>query len=206
MKSQEDDKRQITAVFGASLTGDFLPVQLIYKGTTPRCLPAVPFSRDWHITFSHNHWANELTILDYIDKILVPYISKKRLKLKLPPKYPALVIFDQFKGQLTDQVFEKLHKNNFRVLVPANCTDRLQPLDVSVNKAAKKFMRGQFQDWYSQQICKKLTEDMPMVPVDLKLSIIKPIGAKWLMGLYDYLKSKPEIMVNGFRGAGIVVD
>ncbi len=30
-----DDKRQITAVFCGSLIGDFLPVQLIYKGTTP---------------------------------------------------------------------------------------------------------------------------------------------------------------------------
>ena len=34
-----DDKRQITAVLAGSLAGDFLPPQLIYKGTTPRCLP-----------------------------------------------------------------------------------------------------------------------------------------------------------------------
>ena len=36
-----DDKRQITAVFAGSLTGDFLPPQLIYKGTTCQCLPTV---------------------------------------------------------------------------------------------------------------------------------------------------------------------
>lgn len=29
-----DDKCQITVVFAGSLTGDFLPPQLIYKGTT----------------------------------------------------------------------------------------------------------------------------------------------------------------------------
>ena len=34
-----DDKRQITAVFACSLAGPFLPIQLIYKGTTARCLP-----------------------------------------------------------------------------------------------------------------------------------------------------------------------
>lgn len=34
-----DDKRQITGVFAGSLAGDFLPVQLIYQGTTPRCIP-----------------------------------------------------------------------------------------------------------------------------------------------------------------------
>ena len=50
-----DDKRQITAVFAGSLTGDFLPPQLIYKGTTKRCLPALNFPSQWHITYSHNH-------------------------------------------------------------------------------------------------------------------------------------------------------
>ena len=42
--SATDDKRQITAVFMCSLSGNFLPIQLIHKGTTPRCLPSsVPF-------------------------------------------------------------------------------------------------------------------------------------------------------------------
>ena len=38
-----DDNRQITAVFAGTLCGDFLPPQLIYKGTTHRCLPTVVF-------------------------------------------------------------------------------------------------------------------------------------------------------------------
>ena len=33
------DKRQITAVFAASLLGEFLPPQLNYEGKTKRCLP-----------------------------------------------------------------------------------------------------------------------------------------------------------------------
>ena len=32
-------KRQLTAVFGCSMSGDFLPPQLIYQGKTKRCLP-----------------------------------------------------------------------------------------------------------------------------------------------------------------------
>ena len=66
-----DDKRQITAVFAGSLTGDFLPPQLIYKGTTQRCLPTVSFPPEWHITFSENHWSNERTMKAYIEKILM---------------------------------------------------------------------------------------------------------------------------------------
>jgi len=37
------DKRQITAVFCGTMTGDFLPVQVIYKGKTPRCHPRFGF-------------------------------------------------------------------------------------------------------------------------------------------------------------------
>ena len=33
-----DDKRQITAIFACTLSGKFLPIQLIYQGTTPKCL------------------------------------------------------------------------------------------------------------------------------------------------------------------------
>ena len=39
----DTDKRQITAVFCGSLVGDFLPVQLIYKGKTQRCHPLYDF-------------------------------------------------------------------------------------------------------------------------------------------------------------------
>ena len=200
-----DDKRQITAVFGGSLTGDFLPIQLIYQGTTKRCLPTVEFPRDWHVTFSHNHWANEETMIDYLQKILIPCVDNKRKLLKLRDDYPALVLFDHFSGQMTESVLKLLDENHIhRVVIPANCTDRLQPLDVSVNKAAKEFLRRKFHDWYAQKICTQLEEEQPIAPVDLRLSVVKPVGAKWMVELHDYFKAKPEIIVNGFKGAGIV--
>ena len=80
-----------------------------------------------------------------------------------------------------DNIFALLEDNHVLVAVaPANCTDRLQPLDVSINKAAKEFLRGQFQEWYSEQICRQLQEGNESVPqpVDLRMSIIKPLGAK----------------------------
>jgi len=63
-------------------------------------------------------------------------------------------------------------------IVPANCTDRLQPLDLSVNKAAKGFLRRKFNSWYSDQICDQLRRGIkPAKSVDLRLSIVKPLGA-----------------------------
>ena len=69
----KDDKRQITAAFRCSIAGDFLPPQLIYQGKTERCLPHYSFPNDWHVTSTLNHWSNEDTTRDYIEKIILPY-------------------------------------------------------------------------------------------------------------------------------------
>lgn len=88
--------------------------------------------------------------------------------------------------------------------MPANCTDRLQPLDVSVNKSAKEYLRRQFQQWYSDQVCNQLNKKESVNPVSLQMAVVKPLGAKWLIGLYEYFKSKPDIIINGFKEAGLL--
>ena len=108
-----DDKRQITAVFGATLSGEFMCPQLIYKGTTTKCLPSVCFPRDWHVIFTENHWSNENSMEDYLDKILLPYIDKKRSDNKLDKTHPALVFYDTFRGQCTQKIFKNLKKIMF---------------------------------------------------------------------------------------------
>lgn len=123
-----NDKRQITAVLGGSLAGDFLPVQLVYQGKTNRCLPRISFPSDWHITCTPNHWCNEKTVQDYIEQIIIPYVLKKKNDLGLPITHPALVIFDEFNGQTTDNILKLLTDNHiYYVIVPPNTTDRLQP-------------------------------------------------------------------------------
>ena len=42
----KDDKRQLTAVLAGTLHRDFLPSQIIYQGTTPRCLPKYEFPKN----------------------------------------------------------------------------------------------------------------------------------------------------------------
>ena len=70
--------------------------------------------------------------------MILPYIEKTRQEMKLRSDYPALVIFDVFRGQTVDEVYELLEQNHMYVVkVPSNCTDRLQPLDLSVNKPTK---------------------------------------------------------------------
>ena len=69
------DKHQITAVFCGSLTCDFLPVQIIYKRKTECCHPCFAFSSGWPITHSPKHWSTEVTMLQYVERILT-YVVK----------------------------------------------------------------------------------------------------------------------------------
>ena len=132
------DKCQITAVLGCSLSGEFLPPEVIYSEKRPICLPSASYPKKWHITFTDNHWANERITIDNINKILLPYVQETRLKLSHLPNHAALVIFDRFKGQCTLNILKLLSDNNIHIaIVPTNTTDRLQLLVISVNKAVK---------------------------------------------------------------------
>ena len=119
---------------------------------------------------------------------------------------PPLAIFDVFKAQQTEDILALLEKHNIHVVrILANCTDRLQPVDLSVNKSVKEFMRSKFKEWYAAQVLKQLDEGADNIAlVDLKLSTLKPRGARWLISMYDYLKEHYSITVNGFKAAGIL--
>ena len=87
-------------------------------------------------------------------------------------------------------------------MVPPNYTDLLQQLDVSVNKAVKNFLRQQFENWYATQVFQQFKRGDNSA-VDLKMSVVKPLGAQWIIDAINYLKRNPNIVINGFRSTGI---
>ena len=96
------------------------------------------FPSDWHITHTDNHWSNESTTVDYLQLIIILYMERTQKDLGLDAQHPALVTFDTFKGQCTSNVLQILKDHYILyITVPNNCTDRLQPLDLRVNKAVK---------------------------------------------------------------------
>ena len=108
---------------------------------------------------------------------------------------------------MTEEVFSLLQKkkNNIHELkVPANCTDRLQPMDVCVNKSVKDFMCNKFQPWYTSVVKKQLNQGIEHAPADLTMSVVKPLGARWLVSLHNYLQENNSIVNNGFKAAAIM--
>ena len=149
-----DDKREITALFAGAADGSFLPPQLIYGGKTDRSHPqGIQFPHEWNITHNDNHWSNETSMLEYLEKVIKPYKDKTIQELGLHDDQRMIVLFDVFRAHRVQSCKEWLASNNVEyVCVPANCTDKLQPMDLAVNKPFKHVMKTEFIAWYSDQV------------------------------------------------------
>ncbi len=202
-----NDKRQVTAVLCGNLMGDFLPVQIVYKGKTPRCHPHYEFPMDWDITHSPRNWSTEQTMLEYIDNIICPYVEGVCERLNC--NSAALVIIDNFKDQITPAC--RLDSANIHTcLLPPNTTNRLQPLDVSVNKPFKDFLQRKFDEWYAYQVTQQLKErseedieEYGLEPINLSMARMKEVSGNWLVEAADYISQNPSCLVNGFIKTGI---
>ena len=127
------DKQTITTTFAKSIRGDFLPMQLIYGGKTKKCLPHFKFPEKFSLSYNETHYSNEKEACTFIEEILKPYIKQVIKHDNLPIDQTALIIMDVFKGQVTPMVLDLYKESNIVVVLgPANMTNHLQPLDLTV--------------------------------------------------------------------------
>ena len=75
----------------------------------------------------------------------------------LEENHPCIAIFDVFRGQQIPAYYQLLEKKNINhINVPTNCTDKLQPLNLTGNKPLKDEMKECFQVWYAEEVKKQI--------------------------------------------------
>ena len=87
---------------------------------------------------------------------------------------------DVFTGQMTTAVLDAFKEAEISIVnVPANMTKYYQPLDLTVNGYAKRFLKRKFIEWYSGQVKSQLDKNISIedVQVGLQLTKLKPIHA-----------------------------
>ena len=104
------DKRTITATFSITMDGQFLPMQIIYGGKTSKSIPRVSFPVGFLDSVNPKYYSNEEESLKMMEHIVIPYVQKQSNTLKLDAEYPAMLLMDIFKGQMTDPVKEILRE------------------------------------------------------------------------------------------------
>ena len=182
-------------------------MQLIYQGKTNHCHPiGTEFPEGFNITHTKNHWSNEDKVIEHLESIIFPFAKSNRAELDLEKEQKCMLIFDVFKAQCTQRVFDLIDENHcVTVFVPENFTHAFQPLDLAINNVAKSFLKSKFSEWYSKEIAKALDkgQDIHEVKVDTTLTVMKPIHAQWIIGLYDRLRNDVELTKKSFKEAGI---
>ena len=203
------DKRNITLTFVVSLAGEFLPLQIIYGGKTAASLPrGFQFLAGFCLSQNPKHWSNEQETLKLIDEVITPYAVRKRAELQLATTQKVLVIWDVFRGQMTEEIKKKLQSLHMELVpVPANMTHFFLPLDLTVNGSAKQYMRKQFITYYSDAVKQQLDSGKQLedVEVDFRLTTIKPLHAQWLVNMYNFFTTEKgaQIIAKGWKKAGI---
>ena len=136
-------------------------MQFIYGVKTNQSLLRYQFPKEFSLNVNKKHYSNE---------VILPYVNKERQKMNRPNQV-ALVIFDVFRGQITDDVLKLFKQNHTDVFVPANMTGILQPLNLTVNGFAKKFYKKKFNHWYMEHIMKQLDDRKSIEKIDAKLQL-----------------------------------
>ena len=146
------DKRSITDTFIVTLDGQFLLMQLIYGGETLKRLPNFEFPDSFSLSVNPKLFSNTQESIKVVTEIVVPFVENQRKELQKPDQ-AALLILGVFCGQITEDVTSLWQKHNILLLlVPNNMTHMFQPLDLTVNKHCKTFLKNLFSEWYSRQI------------------------------------------------------
>ena len=187
MYVQQSEKNRITAVLCCTAAGKLLPPFVIFKGKTLRPLKNVKIPGGVVCTTQEKAWMDENGMIKWIEKVWSPYVSSK----------PALLSLDTFSAHFTKKVMDAFAKCNTTLLaIPGGCTSVLQPLDISINKPFKSYLR---QLW-----CQHMVDEAEKGVTTKITPASKSQMLEWIKEANDRVESKPNTVKKSFEVAGIV--
>ena len=85
---------------------------------------------------------DEAMMLEWIDLVWEPTMEGRR----------ALLVLDSFLAHITPAIKKRFKEiNTVPVVIPGGCTSKVQPLDVSLNKPFKSYVRCYWLDYILEQ-------------------------------------------------------
>ena len=216
----QDDKRQITALVGLTLEGELLPLQLIFQGqehdrSQHKAVPVLDSTLSqrvtyagWHLTQTPNHWSSQISMRDYVDYVVVPFVKTKRQKYNCPDS-PALLLFDcwsvhksvEFLGWMKTE-----HPDFHVIFIPAGCTGKAQPADVIVQRPLKCEITNQYLQWTTELLTADLhshTDDVPTCEIDSSAGTLKPKLVEWAFNAWNQLRERQAMIAKGWAKIGL---
>lgn len=193
------EKRQFTIMQLVNAAGDVGPPQMIVEGKGKRVVNSITEEQrkplvdiGGTITSSPNHWSNNDTMREWLDDLFVPYLKKQESARRAregggsaPTNADMphhIILLDCWYGH-TDLDFRAYIRRRYPWLhllfVPANCTSKLQPCDVAVQRPFKAGVAASFR----QSIRRTYEEGMQQPGAAPKAVIKSMLAIPFLRGL-----------------------
>ena len=135
-----------TAVLAVTLSGEKLKPMVVFKGRpSGRIARGIatrrqPLPTTLEYAVQDNSWADGRVMMEWVDKCLTPHLRDRNNR--------ALIILDTYSAHLTERFRSALSALNCDIVyIPGGLTPMLQPLDISVNKPIKDYIRDSYSRW-----------------------------------------------------------
>ena len=149
-----------------------------FKAKSERILKIKYKENDVIITKQANAWMDYTLMMNWICKVLLKYTEGRH----------ALLVFDTFKGHLKEEVFAKLTENNISyVVIPSGHSNKIQPLDVCLNKPFKTCICGAWGEYMVKQA--QQSTGASSIPTLSRTEIIQ-----WVVAANDCLSSQEDMV------------
>ena len=75
-----------------------------------------------------------------------------------------------------------------------------QTAQIGFSQWTKASLKASFSSWYADQVQEQQGDHQL---IDMRLSVLKPFGARWFIKAFQHVADNPDIITNGFSSAGI---
>ena len=185
VKTTGNEKTHYTVALACLADGSKLPPMLIFKRKT---IPKEKLPSGVVVHVQEKGWMDEDGMGMWLNKIW----SRRPGGLL---RKPSLLVWDQFRAHTTDTIKRKMKQLNTTIaVIPGGLTSQLQPLDVSLNKPFKSFMREEWGQWLAAG-----NHEVTATGRIKRPSIAQV--CEWVKRSWD--RVKPETVVKAFKKCGI---
>ncbi|KAJ3005260.1 hypothetical protein NUW54_g4424 [Trametes sanguinea] len=207
-----DEKRQMTVVVASSLSGEILPFQLVWGGTTDVSLPSklAPHRQEADelgFVYAHGdtrHWSSKETTKKWIAEVLDPYFDRQREQdEELSDNSKGLLVIDVWPVHIAKSLPDDFlpwmrvsHKNMIIIFIPGGCTGFFQPVDVGLQRIVKHIVKRAAVNFLVASATRKLMagEKAADIALPTDLPTLRNASVAWLLDAYNYLKARPDIV------------
>lgn len=182
VKTTGHEKTRFTVVLTCLANGNKLPPMIVFKRKT---LPkGAAFPSGVLVRAQENGWMDDTLTMDWFKNV---WCKKPGSLLRKP----SLLVWDMFKPHCSEVI--KKHSQTSKTtlcVIPGGLTSILQPLDVSINKPFKVYMRKYWTEWIQSDLPTKTKGGNLRKP---DITVI----AQWVKDAWDLIPA--EMIVKSFK-------